>query len=202
MFARDDILERLMEPFITLTTEEIAAAESLAVRDAEVAEALRMCRAMAGLSDAAMFGEPRTSDAAFLVSLREKISPSATPVFRPAFGTRRMLAAVSAACLAFFALIFGGNRFSTPFAVTEDESLSAVATVLESPAMFEVDSLAQTDMTPDSLASYLGVDGMGEAETWDFADASSTIPATDELLALDSETLEEVLNKLEDTNFF
>jgi hypothetical protein len=202
MFARDDILERLMEPFITLTSEEITAAESLAVRDAEVAEALRLCRAMAGLADAAIFGEPRTSDAVFLVTLREKISPSTAAVFRPAFGTRRMLATVSVTCMALFVLVLGSSRFSTQFAASEDESLSAVATVLESPTMFSMDSLAQSDMTPDSLASYLGVDGMGVAENWDFADASANTPATDALLELDSETLEEVLNKLEDTNFF
>lgn len=199
MFTRDYILERLLEPYITLTSAEIEAAASLAVRDAEVAEMLRLCREMAGLSEAALFGEPRTSDAAFLVSLRERITPAVSTEPRPVFGTRRMLAAVSVACLVLFILIFGGNKFSTKLSLADDQSISAVASVLESPVVFSLDSLAETSADPDSLASYLDVSGM--AENWDFADDSNT-PVTDALLELDSQTLAEVLNELENTNFF
>ena len=199
MFAREDILERLLEPYATLTPEEIAAAESFAVRDIEVAEALRLCRAMAGLTDAAIFGEPRTSDAVFLIALREKVSPSMEAVFRPAFGSRRMLAMVSAVCAVLFVLILSGNRFATTYAVYDEESLASVATVLESPLVLEYSSLAQATADPDSLASYLGISDM--AAHWDFAEESG-VPATDALLELDPQTIEEVLNRLENENFF
>ena len=198
MLTREDILERLLEPYMTLTAEEIEAASALAARDPEVAEALGLCRALSGLTEAAVFGDPQTSDAAFLVALRERLSPSALPV-RGAFGSRRMLAAVTVTCVMLVAVIFGGGRMSGVNTSSNSEGIFATVEALDSPVALDLDSVADVSADPDSFAAYLGVPEM--AASWDFEEESDE-PVTDALLGLDSQSLEEVLNRLENTNFF
>jgi len=198
MLTREDILKKLLEPYVTLTSEEIEAASALAVQDAEVAEALRLCRALSGLSEAAVFGDPPTSDATFLVMLRERITPSAPPV-RAAFGSRRMLAAVCVTCVMLVAVILGGGRLSGVSASSSESAMSAVVEALDSPVALDVDSVAGVSADPDSLAAYLGLPEM--VASWDF-EQDTDEPVTDALLGLDPQSLEEVLNTLEGTSFF
>jgi hypothetical protein len=198
MLTREDILEKLLEPYVTLTGEDIGAASALAARDAEVAEALRVCRALSGLSEAAVFGDPPTSDAVFLVSLRERITPSAPPV-RAAFGSRRALAAASVTCAILVAVILGGGRVSGVSASSNEGAITSVAEAFDSPVALDVDSVAGVSADPDSFAVYLGLPDM--AANWDF-EQDTDEPVTDVLLGLDTQSLEEVLNTLEGTNFF
>lgn len=198
MLTREDILGRLLEPYVTLTAEEIEAASALAARDAEVAEALGLCRALSGLTEAAVFGDPPSSDAAFLVALRERISPS-LPSVRGAFGSRRVLAAVTVTCVMLVAVIFGGGRMSGAGTSSNGGAMPAMVQALDSPVALDLDSVADVSADPDSFAAYLGVSGM--TASWDFEEESEE-PVTDALLELDSQSLEEVLNRLENTNFF
>jgi len=198
MLTREDLLQRLLEPYVTLTAEEIEAASAQAARDAEVAEAFRLCRALSGLSEAAIFGDPPTSDATFLVTLRERISPSALPE-RAVFGSRRMLAAVCVTCVMLVAVILGGGRLSGVSASSNESAMAAAVEALDSPVAFDVDSVAGVSADPDSLAAYLGLPEM--AASWDFQENSDE-PVTDALLGLDPQSLEEVLNTLEVTSFF
>jgi hypothetical protein len=198
MLTRDEILERLFEPYVTLTSGEIEAASALATRDAEVAEALRLCRALSGLSEAEVFGDPRTADAAFLVALRERLSPS-MPLVRGAFGSRRMLAAVTVTCVLLVAVILGGGRLSGVSASSSEDAMSAMVEALDSPVALDLESVAGVSADPDSLAAYLGLPEM--AASWDFEEDTDE-PVTDVLLGLDQQSLAEVLNRLETTNFF
>jgi hypothetical protein len=197
VYTREDILEKLLEPYQTLSAEEIKGTAELAARDPEVAEALRLCRALSGLSEAAVFGDAPTSDAAFLVALREQISPAA-PRFRPAFGTRRLLAAVSVTCVFLLMVILGGGA-SGDGETSNGTAAVAVVEALNSPVAFDLDSLVEDSFDPDSFAVYLGVPEM--AANWDFQENPDE-PLTDALLGLDPQSLEEVLNRLENTNFF
>ncbi len=62
-----------------------------------------------------------------------------------------------------------------------------------------VDSLADANVDPTELAAYLDVSDYVEDDAVDSADDQ---PLTDQLLALDTGTLQEVLNNLEETSFF
>jgi hypothetical protein len=198
MLTRENILEKLLEPYVTLTSGEIEAASALAARDSEVAETLRLCRALSGLSEAEVFADPRTSDAVFLVTLRERLSPS-MPSVRWAFGSRRMLAAVTVTCVLLVAVILGGGRLSGVSASSSEGAASVAVETLDSPVALELDSVAGVSADPDSFAVYLGLPDM--AASWDFEDDTDE-PVTDVLLGLDQQSLEEVLNRLETTNFF
>jgi hypothetical protein len=198
MLTREDILKKLLEPHVTLTSAETEAVSVLATRDAEVAEALRVCRALSGLSEAEVFGETPTTDAAFLVALRERLSPS-MPSVRGAFGSRRMLTAVTVTCVLLVAVILGGGRLSGVSASSSESAMADAVETLDSPVALDLDSVAGVSADPDSLAAYLGLPDM--AASWDFEDDADE-PVTDVLLGLDQQSLEEVLNRLETTNFF
>ncbi|RPH94202.1 hypothetical protein EHM69_08020 [candidate division KSB1 bacterium] len=200
MASRDEILLRLLEPYATLSSEEWTEAEALAVKDQEIATALRECKAMSALDESGLFGQPDTSDAVFLVSLRDRLSKSSAPKFGGVFGTARQAALVSSVCVVLLvAMMSPHSHIWVRFSPLTEQSVENVASALETVQMYSVDSLVQADVEPESLALYLDVPEL--AEDWGF-NAASEEPLTDMLLALDDQSLEEVLYNLEHTRFF
>jgi len=164
-------------------------------------------RALSGVQESALFSAPTTSDAEFLVRVRERIERSGTGIDKPQFLSVRRLAWVASACVILLVAVIAGGRFSRQFqgttqdvteqtAVPEDNTLADVSTASTETI---VESLADSDVDPVELAQYLDVPDYVED---DVADTSEDLPLTDQLLALDTGTLEEVLSDLEDTEFF
>jgi hypothetical protein len=202
MAARLAIIAYLDEPYATLTDEQREAARQLALTDAEVARALKQSQFMAQWSESALFGEPPQSDAAFLVALRDKLSGNRVPARREVLGSFRLFGYAASICVVLMAVILGaGNRF-TPSPESPSESAALVfAAALESGSPVLFDSLEDVAVDPESLAVYLDVPEL--ADSWDFnALADADGPVSDELLSLDPADMEEVLYKLETTNFF
>lgn len=199
MDAKEQILERLQEPYETLSIEFLKAAKEAAAHDPEVAKALRECRAFSTLSDSAIFGEPRTSDADFVVTLRNRLSSDFAPTVKAIFATGRKFAWASASCVALLAVILFFGKPTIKTTPEETVPLVSVADALDRGMTINWDSLDTESVDPDSFASYLGVSEF--AAQWDF-DGETGEPVTDALLELDVQSIEEVLNKLESTNFF
>jgi hypothetical protein len=192
----------LDEPYATLSDAQREAATQLALTDAEVARALKQSQFLAQWSESALFGEPAQSDAAFLVALRDKLSGTRSPARREVLGSYRLFGLAASVCAVLMVVILGaGNRF-TPSPETSTESAALVfAAALESGSSEVLDSLETLAVDPESLAVYLDVPEL--ADSWDFtALTESDGPLSDELLSLDPDDMEEVLYKLETTNFF
>jgi hypothetical protein len=164
-------------------------------------------RALSGVQESALFSAPAASDADFLVRVRERIEKNSTAGSKPQFLSIRRLAWVASACVILLVAIIAGGRFggtdvgtsqdlTEQIAATENNTSADVATMTTDNV---VDSLADADVDATELAAYLDVPDYVEEDAADSADDS---PLTDQLLALDTGTLEEVLNNLEGTRFF
>jgi hypothetical protein len=200
MMTRDEILERLQEPMGTLKPEELAEARKQAVADPEVALALRHCEAMAKLSEEEVFGGPATSDVEFVVALRRRLEGPAPSPARGAFGTARQLALVGTACVFLMALVLSAGRWpATSNTAPADQTAARFVDALETASLVPPDSLDDSTVSAESLAVYLDMPEF--VSSWDF-DGNSDQPLSDLLLSLDTQSLQEVLNNLEDTNFF
>ncbi len=202
MDARSDILAYLDEPYATLSDEQREAARKLALTDAEVARALKQSQVMAQLSDTALFGEPPRSDAAFLVALREKLAGARAPARREVLGSVRLFGLAASVCAVLMVVILGaGNRFTPSPETPSALALQVFTAALESGSPVLFDSLEDMAVNPESLAVYLDMPEL--ADSWDFEAATeSDGPLSDELLSLNPADIEEVLYKLETTNFF
>ncbi len=206
-YSREELLERLCEPFSLLTAEELALVQGLASKDPELALALRQCRAMSGLTDAAIYGQPQTSDAQFLVALRDKLAEPATiPVLRGAFGTGGLVGAVATVCVVVMVVIFAaGSKFTPGVATMQPQDVAALeslASAIDPGTTVVPDSIYDQTVDAESLAVYLDIPDL--TSNWDFETDTAELnqPLSDELLSLDTQTLQEVLNDLENTNFF
>jgi hypothetical protein len=201
MLTRDDILERLLEPYESLTEAELSAAKELSRSDAEVADALKECRAFARLEEPSIFGVSARSDAEFVVALRERIQASVLPVQgRGLFVNFRVLSVAVTSCVVLMAVILGSNYMRPASTSGSSQAITEFASALDpNVSSLSADSIADAGVDPDSLADYLGVADLATAVS---EDDSSDDPAVDQLLALDQSSLEEVLNSLENTNFF
>jgi hypothetical protein len=203
MISRDDLLQRLLEPYRSLSETEIAEALVLAQSDAEVARALDECRRLDALREAEIFPASGTSDADFLVALRGRLATAQTPLRGTLFGSRRLVPIAATLCIGLMALILstGPSDRDAGIAEQSDQNLETFATALDVSSTMQLDSLQAMDADPESLATYLDVGDM--AQSWDFDDSNtSDEPLSDALLSLDTQSIEEVLNKLEATNFF
>jgi hypothetical protein len=195
----------LSEPLATLDPEQLAAAKALSITDAEIAQELKQCLALGRVVDLNLYGTPKTSDAAFLVALRNKLAEAEKePVIRGLFGSWRLVGAVASVCVLMMAVIFTAGNQVTPQTMatmqTQDaQALESFASAIDPTAIMVPDSMTDASVDAESLAVYLDVPDL--VSNWDF-DTDTDQPLTDELLSLDPQTLQEVLNELEDTNFF
>jgi hypothetical protein len=200
MLTRDELLQRLCEPYADLTAEERSQAEAMSSADAEIAEALTLCRTLAGLKAETVFGEPASGDAEFLIALREKIERHTQhQAARPLFGSRRLVAAVATACMALLVGIFGSSYWLARPPIFTEQTAANFAEAIEPMEVLDADSLADSDVSADTLAAYLNVTDY--VALWP-DDTQTDEPLSDLMLSLDAESFEEVLNKIEATNFF
>jgi hypothetical protein len=204
MRTRQDILDPLCEPYGLLDAVTLAEAKSLAASDVEVALALEQCRRMSAVVEEKVFGLPQTSDAEFLVALRARLDTSSEVRTGPAFGTRRLLAMVATTCMVLMAVVLGSQKWGFPtIGPMPDQMAANFVTSLDESSTINSDSLANEDVDPDTLAAYLDVADLASAyDADDDSDAVLDESITDNLLSLDPQSLAEVLNKLETTNFF
>ena len=150
--------------------------------------------ALKSVSDEKLFAAPKLSDAAFLVSVRNRISARTSAVYTRLAPSFRTVAAVASVCVILLVAIVSVPQFTPTPAV--QNGLSEIATM---PTEAVVDSLAEAQIDPVELAVYLDVPEYAEE---DVEDAKEDMPLTDQLMTLDDGTLEEVLASLEDTRFF
>jgi hypothetical protein len=205
-YTKEELLERLCEPYGSLSAEVISAAESRAMRDPNIAAALAECRAMVQLEDTLIFGVPQTSEAEFLAAFRNRLAASNDPhpALRSVFGTRRLSALITAVCMFVMVVILAAGNRSTPTTAqtVNAQALENLASALDPTVPIVPDSISDSTAVAESLAVYLNMPEL--ASNWDFdTDNSDTDqPVSDELLGLDPQTLQEVLNDIENANFF
>ena len=152
--------------------------------------------ALSGVREEHLFAASKLSDAQFLVALRDRISARTAVVSKQIFPSFRAVAAVASACTILLVAIIAAPHFSVKPLTSDVSLLADVATM---PTDQVVDSLADADVDATELAAYLNMPDYVED---DAADTSDELPLTDQLLALDTGTLDEVLNNLEGTSFF
>lgn len=151
--------------------------------------------ALSGVQESDLFGSPAGSDTEFLVRVRERIASVRTAeAYRPQFLPAQRVAWMASACVILLVAIISGPRFSR-----EPMEGNGLADAVMMPTESMVDSLANAEIDPVELAQYLDVPEFVEEEV---ADMPEELPLTDQLMALDNSTLEEVLASLEDTYFF
>lgn len=139
------------------------------------------------LSEEQLWGAPKRGDGEFLVAVRSRLNnqPKGMWLAVPKF------AAVSAFTLL---LVVGvwmpGQLIDNTQVITESVDLNTA-----------VEFLAETEITPQDVAVYLGVPEAIEDTVYE-AEYAVDEPSTDELLNLDDTEFELVMNDLEQTTFF
>lgn len=139
------------------------------------------------LSEEQLWGAPQRGDGEFLVAVRSRIDnqPKGMWLALPKF------AAVSAFTLLLVVGVWMPGQLSeNTQVITESVDLSTA-----------VESLAETEITPQDVAVYLGVSEAVEDTVYETEYAVDE-PSTDELLNLDDAEFELVMNDLEQTTFF
>lgn len=152
--------------------------------------------ALAGVKEEHLFPASNITDPAFVTAVRNRISARTTGTYRRISPSFRVIGAVASACVILLVAIIAGGRF---FLEPMPMDVNHLTDVVTTPTEEVEDSLAEAEIDPVELAQYLNVPEFVEE---DVADTLEDLPLTDQLLALDTGTLEEVLTDLEDTEFF
>ncbi|MCC6477022.1 hypothetical protein IT157_08200 [bacterium] len=139
------------------------------------------------LTENELWGLPPSSDGAFLVALRERMSPKPAA---PLWLSVRALAGVSALCVLLIAAIWLPGGVNSNMVTGEYLTLDSV-----------LDDADSASIDPDELAAYLGVDFEEESEAGD-AEYSVEAIANDELNSLDDTDFNALLAELEQARFF
>ncbi len=202
---RVELMEQLSEAWDTLPEDVRAEVVLLATSDPEVRQAMDFSRALSAVPITRAFPESASSDGAFLTSVRNRISHRTVVGYAKLLPNAKGVAIAASACVVILVAVIVGGRNQTPTPVTEaspapvaEMRTSAVAE--DDAAPISVDSLANAGVNALELAAYLNVSDVAE-QVIDTLDGD-TLPLSDELLALDTGTLQEVLDDLEATSFF
>ena len=190
--SRHDNIDTLGDNWKFLSDAEKAQIEESAKSDTELAADLEFAKSLSTMSASDLVGEPPTSDAVFLVNLREKLEPK-TPVIRSTAwsGWRLWLSAATMSVLLCIAVFIGGEQSGgLQFAQSQDISAD----------WYEgIEDLDELDEA--TIASYLDFNLEDDAELIDF-DYESDEPFSDQLLELDNESIDEILIQIETITFF
>lgn len=199
MPEREDINRLILEPYHLLTATERQILEQVATEDEKSAAAVAQSRALSAVSEGLVFGEPSTSDAVFLAALRERLGAMPVPVRRVFARSARFSAALASACVFLIAVIVGSGQWYGVRAGSHAESTRLFLAALDAnPDYEQLDAIAN-GVDLESLAAYLDIPEF--TENWDVNPVASE-PLTDLLLELDQKSLEEVLSKIEEADFF
>ncbi|MFH1010389.1 MAG: hypothetical protein V1784_04040 [bacterium] len=208
--TKEEIKERLLEPFEKLSDEERAEIEAYAERDAEIRQALEEARAFSNaLQRAQVLREPDADTwSRFLPGVRARID--ARTRRKPLWQRRPVLIPVFATAL--LALVLATGRFgpnsTNDFAeYTSSEIADAIpelSSVDEGLVLTEQDYQNLSDLGVDaaSLAAALEVESI-DSSGGEFVPESEldAPPLIDEVLALSESEIDELLAKLEATRF-
>ncbi len=224
---RIELMEQLSEAWDTLPEEIRAEVALLSASDPEIKLAMDFSRTLSAVRIANVYPNAKSSDAAFLTSVRNRISGHSTAGYAKLFPSAKGVAIAASACVVMLVAVIVGGRMPSVAPVTDMSSvpmtdqvsepsssakmmalseraapmmLSAMSADDADAAPISVDSLANAGVNAMELAAYLNVSDVAE-QVIDTLDGDS-LPLTDELLALDTGTLEEVLDDLEATSFF
>lgn len=200
-YTRQEILEALLEPLDTVDEEVLAQAEAMAASDDEVAHALKDCRQWSIVSSEDILAAPVSSDAMFLAAVRKRIERAQSPKrARGIFGNARLVLASATAGVMLIAVVLG-LRVWLPSAGSAvlDSGILDYAAVADPVAVLDMETLAASEVSAESLAVYLDVASV--MDVWE-TDANNSEPLTDLLLRLESQDLVEVISQLEATHFF
>ena len=201
-YTRQEILEALLEPPDTIEAELLAQAEVMAVGDTEVARALRECRQWSRVTIESVLPAPESSDAVFLTAVRERIDRTRSPRrARGIFGTSRLALASASAGVILMAVVLGGRVWLPGAApdVLSDSAIVDYAAVADPVAVLDMETLAASEVSAESLAVYLDVASV--TDVWE-SDENANEPLTDALLSLETQDIAEVISQLEATHFF
>lgn len=203
--SRVELLEQLCEAWDTLPEDVRAEVALLAATDPEMRQAMEFSRTLSAVSGPRVYPEPSSSDASFLVAVRNRISRRTVVGYAKLLPNARGVAIAASACVMILVAVIVGGRIQAPTSITEAPQAPVVEMKMsvaadDDAAPISVDSLANAGVDALELAAYLNVSDVAE-QVIDTLDGDS-LPLTDELLALDVGTLEEVLDDLEATSFF
>jgi hypothetical protein len=151
---------------------------------------------LSGVKEEHLFPPSKYSDSEFVVALQDKINGRDSVRYGKLFLSFRSVGLVASACVILIVAIIAGGRLVEQRLSPLDRQ---VAQLDYAPSTFVVDSLADAGVDPVELAQYLNVPDYVEE---DVADTADDMPLTEQLLTLDTGTLNEVLNNLETTEFF
>ncbi|MBU1636507.1 hypothetical protein KKC97_02465, partial [bacterium] len=183
--SRSDNIDIFGEPWKLLNESEKTQAENLAQTDSELAADLAFAKSLSKMNATDLVGDPLTSDAVFLVSLRDKLEkPPTIPVSRWT-GWRLWLSAATASILLFVGIYFGGERAGSPDLMSwsdneTEESLSASDLVWYE-GIEDIDDLDET-----TIADYLEISEDSDLLTFDY---ESDEPVSDQLLELENDSI-------------
>lgn len=207
MMTREEIRQRLLEPFETLSDDERAQIEAWAQKDEEIRRALTESRAFSNaLQRAELIRDPGPETwSRFLVGVRARIDARTRRI--PLWQRRPVLIPVFATVL--LVLVLATGRFGPNS--TQDYSSSEIAEAIagseilvEGPVLTDRDYLSLSKLGVDvaSVAAALQADTI-EVETDEFVPESEmdAPPLMDELLALSDKEIEDLLAKLTATRF-
>ena len=195
---RIELIERLAEPLATLPENVRAEALVLSQSDQEVKQSLEFSQILDSSVGNDFFAASASSDAEFLVAVRKRISARHTVTYKPAFLNGKAVAVVASVCTVLVVAVMLGGRFTIePASVLSPQM--AMTQAAEETTSVPIDSAVAADVDPLELAEYLDISDLAEETVESDED---TLPLTDQLLALDTGTLEEVLDELNETYFF
>lgn len=207
MMKREEIQEKLLEPFDTLSVEERAEIEAFAEKDDGIRRALVQSRAFAGvLQKARVICEPGSGTwVRFLPDVRKRIESRKkrrpvwrrSPVLVPALGT---------ALLAFILVV---GRFSSEpsydYAESEvTEAASSLTLLTDGPVLTadDFESLNQLGVDAASVAEVLDVSEIEVGNNGFIPDTElDATPLIDELAELPESDIDDLLAELKATRF-
>jgi hypothetical protein len=205
--TREEIIERLLEPFETLSDDERAQIEAWAQKDAEIRRALTEARAFSdALQKAQLLREPGADTwSRFLVGVRARIDKRTRRI--PLWQRRPVLIPVVATALLVLVLATGkfGPNLTHDYSNGEiAEAIAGSDILADGPVLTEEDyaTLNELGVNVASVAAVLQADSV-EVETDEFISESEmdAPPLMDELLALSDKDIEDLLTKLTATRF-
>ena len=197
--SRPDNIELLGDPWKLLTQAEKAEAEALAKEDSQAAADLKFAKSLSAMSATDVLGEPPTSDAVFLVELRERLENfKPKPLFQAWTGVRIYLSAITASVLLFAGVYLGGEQGGSPMLVNWTDEATEESLMASNLLWYEgIEDLEELDL----LAVANCLDLSEDTDLWNF-EYDSDEPVSDQLLDLDAESMDDILNKIESLTFF
>lgn len=198
--SRSDNIDIFGAPWKLLSESEQATAERLAEGDAELAADLKFAKSLSALSAAELVGEPPTSDAVFLVGLREQLDQPKTVKVSRWSGVRLWLATATASILLVAGIYWGGAQSESPATISWSDEVTEESLLASNLVWYEDDAIDDLDeLDLSTMTDYLDMDEDSDLLAFD---NESDEPYSDQILELDNESIEDIISQIESLTFF